>query len=88
LGCEFPFPYGNKEAKVGKAQFMYFRRGEFHNIHGSSFGKLLVIITPPQFEKSFEEIGMPIVGERSSFQPPPITLTLLNSCKDRGKVWH
>jgi mannose-6-phosphate isomerase-like protein (cupin superfamily) len=69
----FSFPYGSKETNLGKGQFMYIPRGEFHTYKniGSSFGKLLVIITPPQFEKFFEEIGIPI-DDKSSFQPPQI----------------
>lgn len=49
----FSFPYGSNTTKAGKGQFMYVTRGEFHthkNI-GSTFGKLLLIITPPHFEK-------------------------------------
>jgi hypothetical protein len=55
--------------------------GEFHtykNVGSSSFGKLLVIITPPQFEKFFEEIGIPI-DDKSSFQPPQITPAIIEN---------
>jgi cupin domain len=81
LEGEFSFPYGNNEAKAGKGQFMYVPRGEFHTYKniGSSAGKLLVIITPPQFEKFLEEIGIPVDGEKSSFQPPPITPTVIEN---------
>jgi mannose-6-phosphate isomerase-like protein (cupin superfamily) len=74
LEGEFSFPYASKETKAGKGQFMNVPRGEFHTYKniGSSFGKLLVIITPPRFEKFFEEIGIP-VDDKSSFQPPQIT---------------
>jgi mannose-6-phosphate isomerase-like protein (cupin superfamily) len=70
----FLFHYGSKETKIGKGQFMYAPRGEFHTYknNGNSPGKLLVIITPPQFEKFLEEIGVPI-EDKMSFQPPPIT---------------
>ena len=74
----FSFPYGNREAKVDKGQFIYVPRGEFHTYKniGSSLGKLLVIITPPRFEKFFEEIGIPII-DKSSFQPPQVTPTMI-----------
>jgi len=68
----FSFPYGNKESKVSeKGQFIYASRGEFHTYKniGGSFGKLLLIITPPRFEKFFQEIGIPF-DDKSSFQPP------------------
>jgi mannose-6-phosphate isomerase-like protein (cupin superfamily) len=70
----FSFPYGSKDTKVGRGQYIYVQRGEFHTYKniGSSLGKLLVIITPPRFEKFFEEIGIPI-DDKSSFQPPQIT---------------
>jgi hypothetical protein len=60
---------------------MYVPREEFHTYKniGSSFGKLLLIITPPQFEKFFEEIGKPVEGEKSSFQPPPITPAVIEN---------
>ena len=76
----FSFPYGSKETNLGKGQFMYIPRGEFHTYKniGSSFGKLLVIITPPQFEKFFEEIGIPI-DDKSSFQPPQITPAVIEN---------
>jgi mannose-6-phosphate isomerase-like protein (cupin superfamily) len=76
----FSFPYGSKETNLGKGQFMYVPRGEFHTYKniGSSFGKLLVIITPPQFEKFFEEIGIP-VDDKSSFQPPQITPAVIEN---------
>lgn len=32
----------------------------------------MLIISPPQFEKFFEEIGIP-VEDKASFQPPQIT---------------
>lgn len=77
---QFSFPYGSKETKAGIGQFMYVPRGEFHTYKniGSSFGKLLVIITPPQFEKFFEEIGIP-VDDKSSFQPPQITPSVIGN---------
>jgi mannose-6-phosphate isomerase-like protein (cupin superfamily) len=76
----FLFPYGSKETKVSKGQFMYVPRGEFHTYKniGSSFGKLLLIITPPRFEKFFEEIGIPI-DDKSSFQPPQITPAIIEN---------
>jgi quercetin dioxygenase-like cupin family protein len=76
LEGEFSFPYGNSKIKAGKGEFAYVPRGEFHTYKnvGSSAGKLLVVITPPEFEKFFEEIGIPIEkGERFSFTPPKIT---------------
>jgi quercetin dioxygenase-like cupin family protein len=82
LEGEFSFPYGDKEAKAGKGQFMYVPKGEFHtykNISDSSFGKLLLIVSPPQFEKFFEEIGIPMDAEKSSFQPPAITPTVIEN---------
>jgi len=82
LEGQFSFPYGNREVKAGKGQFVYVPRGEFHtykNISNNSFGKLLVIIAPPQFEKFLEEIGMPVDGEKSSFQPPPITPAVIDN---------
>jgi hypothetical protein len=47
-------------------------RGQFHTYKniGKSVGKLLLIISPPNFEKFFEEVGIPI-DDRSSFKPPP-----------------
>jgi quercetin dioxygenase-like cupin family protein len=86
LEGEFSFPYGSKETKASKGQFMYIPRGEFHtykNINSSSFGKLLVIITPPRFEKFFEEIGIPI-DDKSSFQPPPITPAVIENVVKAG----
>jgi mannose-6-phosphate isomerase-like protein (cupin superfamily) len=75
LEGEFAFHYGSSKTKAGKGQFMYVPRGEFHTYRniGSSVGKLLVIITPPQFEKFFEEIGMAVPENKSSFNPPQIT---------------
>jgi hypothetical protein len=35
-----------------------------------------LIITPPQFEKFFEEIGIPI-EDKLAFQPPPITAAVI-----------
>jgi len=80
LEGDFSFPYGSKETKAGKGQFMYIPRGEFHTYKniGSSFGKLLLIVTPPRFEKFFEEIGIP-VDNKSSFQPPPITPAVIEN---------
>jgi mannose-6-phosphate isomerase-like protein (cupin superfamily) len=77
---EFSFPYGNRETKTGIGQFMYIPRGEYHTYKniGSSLGKLLVIITPPHFEKFFEEVGIP-VDDKSSFQPPQITPTVIEN---------
>jgi|SRR5215510_3955216 mannose-6-phosphate isomerase-like protein (cupin superfamily) len=78
LEGNFSFLYGSKVTKVTKGQFMYAPRGELHtykNISGH-IGKLLLIITPPQFEKFFEEIGIPI-DDKLLFQPPPITPTLI-----------
>jgi quercetin dioxygenase-like cupin family protein len=71
---QFLFPYGSKETKAGIGQFIHVPRGEFHTYKniGGSFGKLLIIITPPQFEKFLGEIGIP-VDDKSSFQPPQIT---------------
>jgi quercetin dioxygenase-like cupin family protein len=76
----FSFSYGSKDTRASKAQFMYIPRGEFHTYKniGSSFGKLLLIITPPQFEKFFEEIGIPI-NDKSSFQPPQITPAVIEN---------
>ena len=76
----FSFLYGSKETKAGIGQFVYVPKDEFHNYknNGSSFGKLLVIITPPQFEKFFEEIGIS-VDEKSSFQPPQITPAVIEN---------
>ena len=82
LEGEFSFPYGSKEARVRKGQFIYVPRGEFHTYKNleSSFGKLLVIITPPQFEKYFEEIGIPVEeGDKPSFQPPTITPAVIEN---------
>jgi hypothetical protein len=73
LEGEFSFPYGNEEAKVaGKGQLINAPRGRFHTYKniGKSVGKLLLIISPPKFEKFFEEIGISMDG-KSSFQPPP-----------------
>lgn len=39
---------------------------------GDSVGKLLLVTTPPDFEKFFKEVGI-VVGERSSFKKPEIT---------------
>ena len=53
----FSFPYGNKEATVlEKGQVIYASKGEFHTYKniGSPFGKLLLIINPPYFEKFFK----------------------------------
>jgi mannose-6-phosphate isomerase-like protein (cupin superfamily) len=81
LEGEFSFPYGNKQTKAGKGQFMYVPRGEFHTYKniGTSFGKLLLIVTPPKFEKFCEEIGIPVEGEKSSFQPPQITPAVIDN---------
>jgi quercetin dioxygenase-like cupin family protein len=75
LEGDFSFPYGsNKDTKAGKGQFIYSPRGEFHTYKNidNYFGMLLLIISPPKFEKFFEEIGIPI-KDKSSFQPPQIT---------------
>jgi quercetin dioxygenase-like cupin family protein len=80
LEGDFLFHYGNKDIKASKGQFIYAPRGEFHTYKniGSSFGRLLLIITPPQFEKFFEEIGIPI-KDKSSFQPPEITPAIIEN---------
>jgi hypothetical protein len=56
LEGDFSFPYGNSKNKhAGKGQFRYVPKEEFHaykNV-GSPFGKLLLIIPPPQLEKFF-----------------------------------
>jgi quercetin dioxygenase-like cupin family protein len=80
LESDFLFLYGSKETKVSKGQFMYGPRGEFHTCKniGDRIGKLLLIITPPQLEKFFEQIGTPI-DDKSSFQPPPITPTVIEN---------
>jgi quercetin dioxygenase-like cupin family protein len=77
----FSFPYGNDATKVAyKGQFINTPRGQFHTYKniGSSFGKLLLIITPPCFEKFFQEIGIPIV-DKSSFQTPQITPSMIEN---------
>jgi quercetin dioxygenase-like cupin family protein len=81
----FSFLYGSKETKAGIGQFMYVPRDEFHTYknNGSSFGKLLVIITPPKFEKFFEEIGIP-VDDKSSFQPPQITPAVIGNVVEKA----
>lgn len=75
LEGNFSFPYGSSNTKAGKGQFMYVPRGQFHTYKniGNSVGKLLVMITPPQFEKFFEEIGIQVDDQKSSFQPPQVT---------------
>jgi uncharacterized RmlC-like cupin family protein len=81
LEGDFSFPYGNsKDTNAGKGQFMYVPRGEFHTYKniGSSPGKLLLIIIPPQFEKFFEEIGTQI-EDKTSFQLPQITPDVINN---------
>lgn len=67
---------------------MYAPRGKFHTYKniGDHFGKLLLIITPPQFEKYFEEIGIPI-DNKSSFQLPPITPTVIVNVVNSSKIW-
>lgn len=44
----------------------------------TNIGKLLLIITPPQFEKFFEEIGIP-VDDKLLFQPSPIIPALIEN---------
>ncbi len=47
---------------------MYIPREEFHtykNIDSSSVGKLLVVITHPEFEKFFSEIRIPVDDEKT-----------------------
>ena len=85
LEGEYSFPYAGQETNVRKGQFMYVQRGEFHTYKNisSSFGRLLVIITPPQFEKFFEEIGIP-VDDKSSFQPPQITPDTIENVVEAG----
>lgn len=65
---------------------MYFPRGEFHTYRnaGSSSGRLLVIVSPPQFEKCFEEIGVPVDGPKSEFQPPAITPEVIENVVKTG----
>ncbi len=74
LEGQFLFPYGNSEIKAGKGEYAYAPRGEFHTYRniGNSLGKLLLVITPPDFEKFFQEVGI-VVEERSSFKEPQIT---------------
>jgi mannose-6-phosphate isomerase-like protein (cupin superfamily) len=80
LEGNFSFPYGSKETKAAKGQFMYLPRGEFHTYKNisSSPGKLLLIIIPPQFEKFLQDIGLPI-EDKSSFRPPPITPAVIEN---------
>jgi len=64
-----------------KGQLINAPRGQFHTYKyiGKAVGKLLLIITPPNFEKFFEEIGIPI-NDKSSFQPPSkITPSLIEN---------
>jgi|SRR5690349_18578455 mannose-6-phosphate isomerase-like protein (cupin superfamily) len=74
LEGDFLFHYSSKETKIGKGQFIYAPRGEFHTYKniGSDSGKLMLIISPPKFEKFFKEIGIPI-EDKMSFQLPMIT---------------
>jgi quercetin dioxygenase-like cupin family protein len=70
LEGELFISYGNsKNTQTSKGQFIYVPREEFHTYKniGSSFEKLLLIITPLPLEKFFEEIGIPI-DDKSSFQ--------------------
>ncbi len=87
LEGDFSFLYGDKEIKADKGRFVYVPRGGFHTYRnvGRSYGKLLLIITPPQFEKFFEEIGIAI-EDKSSFHPPFITsATIENIAKISAK---
>jgi quercetin dioxygenase-like cupin family protein len=76
----FSFPYGSTNKDATKGQIIHLPRGEFHTYknNGNSPGKLLLIITPPQFEKFFEEIGIPI-KDKASFQPPVITRAFIEN---------
>ncbi len=80
LDGDFSFLYGDKETRAGKGQFIYVQRWKFHTYKniGSSSEKLLLIITPPQFEKFFEEIGIP-VKDKLSFQTPQITPAIIEN---------
>ena len=59
---------------------MYLPRREFHTYKniGSSPGKLLLIISPPQFEMFLQDIGLPI-EDKSSFRPPLITPAVIEN---------
>ena len=86
---EFSFPYGNEEAKVVcKGQLINAPRGQFHTYKniGKSVGKLLLIITPSNFEKFFEEIGISI-DDKSSFQPPQITPFMIENVVKTAAIY-
>ena len=81
LEGDFSFPYGSiKDTKAGRGQFMYLPRGEFHTYKniGSYPGKLLLIISSPQFETFLQDIGLPI-EDKSSFRPPLITPAVIEN---------
>jgi hypothetical protein len=67
---------------------MYLPRGEFHTYKniGSSLGKLLLIISPPQFEKFFQDIRLPI-EDKSSFRPPRITPAVIENVVKTAEIW-
>jgi mannose-6-phosphate isomerase-like protein (cupin superfamily) len=52
LKGKFAFPYRNSEIHTGKGQFVYAQRGKLHTYRniGDDVGKLLVVITPADFE--------------------------------------
>jgi mannose-6-phosphate isomerase-like protein (cupin superfamily) len=79
LEGDFSFSHCSKETKASKGQLIYAPRAEFHTYKniGGTVGKHLLIITPPQFEMFFKEIGIPI-EDKSSFQPPPITAAVID----------
>ena len=62
------------------------RRAHTYKNISSHIGKLLLIITPPQFEKFFEEIGIPI-DDKLLFQPPPITPSLIENVVETQQIW-
>lgn len=75
LKGKFAFPYRNSVIHAGKGQFVYSQRGKLHTYRniGDDVGKLLVVITPADFENFFNEIGVLVSERLSSFKQTQIT---------------
>ncbi len=82
---EFSYRYGDSMVPGSKGSYTYLKKGIAHTFknEGKSTGKLLSIITPPGFERFFQELRVPITDPSSHTAPsaPPDLNRLIEVAK-------